>query len=220
MTTRLLRSFRILAALLLLAALLSAAVQAEEQTGSVHVLLTGEDGKPTQGISVLLYRVADADGALSANFSATGVTASDLSDTEQQAKIARKLAAYAAEHGCAAKKLTTDAAGEATFASLQEGIYLIRCADGQSVIFPAFLVRLPLELDGKLYYEVDAFPKSEPAPQPEPTNPTAPTEPNGKPDIPQTGWDPLPALLLAAGGFVLLWLGVLELIRSRKEPHA
>ena len=220
MTTRLLRSFRILAALLLLAALLCAVVQAQGETGSVHILLTDEDGKPTQGVSVLLYRVADADGALSADFSAAGVAASDLSDTEQQAKIARKLAAYAAEHGCAAKKLTTDAAGEATFASLQEGIYLIRCADGQSVVFPAFLVRLPLELDGKLYYDVDAFPKSEPAPQPEPTAPTSPTEPGGKPSLPQTGWDPLPALLLAAGGFVLLWLGVLELIRSRKEPHA
>ena len=220
MTSRLLRSLRILAALLLLAALLSAAVQAEEQTGSVHVLLTGEDDKPTQGVSVLLYRVADTNGTLSAEFTAAGVSASDFSDTEQQAKLARKLAAYAAEKNCTATKIATDAAGEATFPSLTEGIYLLRCAEGQSVVFPAFLVRLPLELDGKLYYDVDAFPKAEPAPQPDPTAPTSPTEPGGKPSLPQTGWDPLPALLLAGGGLILLCLGVLELIRGRKEPHA
>ena len=108
--------------------------------------------------------------------------------------------------------MRTSSSGEAQ-ASLTEGIYLVVCKDGQSVVFPSFLVRLPLELDGELYYDVDAFPKSEPTPQPT----TAPPKPDTPSDLPQTGWDPLPAICLAAVGAMLLVLGGIGLVRSRKE---
>ncbi len=216
MTSRLYRAPRALALFMLLAVLLCAAVQAESAAGSLHILLTGQDGTPTQKITVLVYRVADTDGTLTEDFAAAGIDAGTLFETEQEAKTARRLAAFAAEHGCSAEKQPTDATGEATFAPLAEGIYLVRCAEGQSVVFPAFLVHLPLELEGKLYYDVDAFPKSEPAPTP--PSPPAP-RPDDAPNLPQTGWDPLPTLLLAFGGLVILCLGVIELIRAGKANH-
>lgn len=179
------------------------------------VLLTNKDSTPAKGIDAIVYRVAATDGTLESAFAGSGVSAKALLDTEQDAKNARTLAAYAAAEHCDGIKKRTDANGQAQY-PLAEGIYLVRCAEGQAVIFPSFLVRLPLELDGTLYYDVDAFPKAEPAP--EPTTP-APTEPNDRPDLPQTGWDPLPAICLAALGAVLLTLGGIGLVRSRKEQR-
>ena len=183
---------------------------------SGYVTFHKKDGTPTQKITVLVYRVADTDGTLTEDFAAAGIDAGTLFEAEQEAKAARRLAAFAAEHDCSAAKQPTDATGEATFAPLTEGIYLVRCADGQSVVFPAFLVHLPLELEGKLYYDVDAFPKSEPAPAP--PSPPAP-RPDDAPNLPQTGWDPLPTLLLALAGLAILTLGVVELIRAGKANH-
>ena len=180
------------------------------------VLLTNQDGTPTEGIDAIVYRVAATDGTLEPAFAASGVSAEVLLDAEQNAKTARTLAAYAATQHCDGTKKRTDADGQAQY-PLTEGIYLVRCAEGQAVVFPSFLVRLPLELDGKLYYDVDAFPKAEPAP--EPTTPR-PTEPNNNPDLPQTGWDPFPALCLAIGGAALLVLGIVTLLRSREDKNA
>ena len=54
MTSRLRRAPRALALFMLLAVLLCAAVQAESAAGSLHILLTGQDGTPTQKITVLV----------------------------------------------------------------------------------------------------------------------------------------------------------------------
>lgn len=210
------RFLRLAAVLLLLTVLLSAAVQAEEAAGVLTVLLTNKDSTPAKGIDAIVYRVAATDGTLESAFAGSGVSAKALLDTEQDAKNARTLAAYAAAKHCDGTKKRTDANGQAQY-PLAEGIYLVRCAEGQAVIFPSFLVRLPLELDGTLYYDVDAFPKAEPAP--EPTTPR-PTEPNTNPDLPQTGWNPFPALCLAIGGCLFLILGSITLMRSREDKNA
>lgn len=103
MTSRLRRAPRALALFMLLAVLLCAAVQAESAAGSLHILLTGQDGTPTQKITVLVYRVADTDGTLTEDFAAAGIDAGTLFEAEQEAKAARSLAAFAAEHGCSAE---------------------------------------------------------------------------------------------------------------------
>ena len=106
------RFLRLAAVLLLLTVLLSAVVQAEEAAGVLTVLLTNQDGTPTEGIDAIVYRVAATDGTLEPAFAASGVSAEALLDTEQDAKNARTLAAYAAAQHCDGTKKRTDTDGQ------------------------------------------------------------------------------------------------------------
>lgn len=207
------RLLRCMALLLLLTALLGLTANAEEDTGILTVFLTDSEGNAVEEISTAVYRIAAVDGTPETAFASAGLDADALLDAAQDAKNARTLAAFAIAHQCDGMTDRTDAAGEVRY-SLREGIYLVRCEEGQHVVFPSFLVRLPLKLNGKDYYEVDAFPKAEPAPGP---TPEPSTEPGNRPNLPQTGWDPLPTLVMAAAGVLLLALGSAELLRSRGD---
>ena len=169
-------------------------------------------------------------------FENSGVSLGDTS-AEAREKQAKRLFEYANKSNISGTTQVTDSLGYASFAELEEGIYLIaqignvECGTDKFESAP-FLVNIPSEINGKTEYDVVIEPKGEwvtPAKPPvTPTNPDkpAPTEPTPtKPDIP----DPLRKIIdsVKTGdttniiSWVLIAIGSLVLIivlyRKRKE---
>ena len=227
------RRLKFFAALLALALLLSAPALAA--AGSLRIELTDGADAPVEGVAAALWRVDVAA------FSGAGVSAESLARERDAAENARTLAAYAAAESIPADaEGATDARGVLRFGELAEGTYLVVCRAGQELTFPSFLVSIPLRVGGSTRYDVTSRPKAEPAepvptstPTPEPTqvptpSPTdVPPEPSPEPTmspidegkLPQTGQDPLPVALLAAGALALLALGVWERRKRRRAWH-
>lgn len=223
------RRLKFFAALLALALLLSAPALAA--AGSLRIELTDGADAPVEGVAAALWRVDVAA------FSGAGVSAESLARERDAAENARTLAAYAAAESIPADaEGATDARGVLRFGELAEGTYLVVCRAGQELTFPSFLVSIPLRVGGSTRYDVTSRPKAEPVPTPTPTpeptpvptpSPTdTPPEPTPEPTmspiddkLPQTGQDPLPVVLLAAGALALLALGVWERRKRRRAWH-
>ena len=227
------RRLKFFAALLAMALLLSAPALAA--AGSLRIELTDGADAPVEGVAAALWRVDVAA------FSGAGVSAESLARERDAAENARTLAAYAAAESIPADaEGATDARGVLRFGELAEGTYLVVCRAGQELTFPSFLVSIPLRVGGSTRYDVTSRPKAEPAePQPTPTPTPTPTpeptpvpsdtppEPTPEPTmspidegkLPQTGQDPLPVVLLAAGALALLALGVWERRKRRRAWH-
>lgn len=169
-------------------------------------------------------------------FENSGVSLGDTS-AEAREKQAKRLFEYANKSNISGTTQVTDSLGYASFAELEEGIYLIaqignvECGTDKFESAP-FLVNIPSEINGKTEYDVVIEPKGEwvtPAKPPvTPTNPDkpAPTEPTPtKPDIPdpirkiidsvKTGdtTNIISWVLIAIGSLVL----IIVLYRKRKE---
>ena len=110
---------------------------AEEVTGSLTVTLL-DQGQPLTDVSLTLYRLKD---------SATG--------------SAQTLAEDARKNGLPGESRTVDDVGTAFFGDLEPGRYLVVQWEGKAGYenMAPFLVEIPLEIDGKVYYEVTATPK-------------------------------------------------------------
>ena len=169
-------------------------------------------------------------------FENSGVSLGDTS-AEAREKQAKRLFEHANKSNISGTTQVTDSLGYASFAELEEGIYLIaqignvECGTDKFESAP-FLVNIPSEINGKTEYDVVIEPKGEwvtPAKPPvTPTNPDkpAPTEPTPtKPDIPdpirkiidsvKTGdtTNIISWVLIAIGSLVL----IIVLYRKRKE---
>lgn len=225
---------RILTGILLLALLCALALPVSgtelpdlSRTGSIRLIMTYQDA-PIAGGSLTLYRVAavrEADGFV---FSpVAGLEDFDfrkeaLGDPELPSRVLAQ--AKAAGLPGVTKKIGAD--GTVLFDGLALGLYLLEqtaSAPGFAPVRP-FLVSVPLEENGVLFYDVDATPKPEPL-QPvttepsgprESTEPTEETKPSPTP-LPQTGqlnW-PIPLLLVLGG--VCLPTGLVLLLTGRRE---
>lgn len=178
-----------------------------------------------------LYRVADAEGVLTAEFADAGVE--DITDSVQAVANARKLAAYGAQQGVPGWEQTPDETGTVCYDNLEEGLYLIRSL-AEEEEFKPFLVPIPTVINGEKIYHIDADPKAEETEPTEPTEPTesepseptepeettVPTEPEPTdpgPNIPQTGNSVIPKYLLLAFGSLAVLLGLIDLIRGRRR---
>ena len=199
----------------LLLALCCTVPAAAEKTGSLTLQLTDETGAPAPDILARLYRVGEPDGTLTPEFAAAGIAPDDLLSQRQSAQNAVTLATLASTKKLTGTDVTADAHGEARFTGLSQGVYLVLCPPGQSLTFPVFLVRVPLTVNGTAVYDIVSRPKAGPPADPAPT--PSPT-PDGA--LPQTGADPLPLLLLLAGGCLLVILGTADILRSRREDDA
>ena len=209
-----LRRLGVLSAALLLA-LCCTVTAAAERTGTLTLQLTDETGVPAPELQVRLYRVGQPDGTLTPDFAAADIAPGDLLSQQQSAQNAVTLATLASTKKLTGADLTADAHGEARFTGLSQGVYLVLCPPGQPLTFPAFLVRIPLTVNGAAVYDVVSRPKAGPPADPAPTPTPAP---DGA--LPQTGADPLPLLFLLAGGCLLVILGTADILHSRREHDA
>ena len=169
-------------------------------------------------------------------FENSGVSLVDTSAAARE-KQAKRLFEYANKSNTSGTTQVTDSLGYASFAELEEGIYLVaqignlECGTDKFESAP-FLVNIPSEINSKAEYDVVIEPKGEwvsPAKPPvTPTNPDkpTPTEPMPtKPDIPdpiqkiidsvKTGdtTNIISWILIAIGSLVL----IIVLYRKRKE---
>ena len=199
----------LLAALLCLTVLAPAAFAAE--VGSLKI--TVED---SPGLSIVVHSVADLSGTLTEEFSGAAIAPETLLDSKEGAVNAAALYAYAVENNIPGTQQTTDADGVVYYEGLAEGCYLVYCTkEGE---FDPFLAFIPTEINGERVYAVEAEPKSEETePTTEPPATTQPTQP--EPEIPQTGVSVIPKYTLLILGSLVVILGMVELLRGRKEKH-
>ena len=158
-----------LVSVLLLAAMLSAAVCAQEvpdrtRTGSISAVMA-YDGQAVGGGSLTLYRVGDIsedDGnysfTLTEDLAASGVSLEDITD----AALAQQLADYITANGVeAAVSAAIGTDGTVAIDGLSLGLYLVvqpEAADGYEAIAP-FLVSIPMYENGAYVYDVNVEPK-------------------------------------------------------------
>lgn len=172
------------AVLLMLAAILPTAAAPPIDTAAACSLTiqTEYAGSPLAGMRFSLYRVATAAESgyytLTADYAASGTDVNGVTDAGGWRAAAESLAAWTAKHSVAAlAQATSDAQGEATFAALTPGLYLVGetrlVAGRQQYIGGAFLVALPGITDaGVWFYDVTAIEKVEEKPYKPPTRPT------------------------------------------------
>ena len=136
------------------------------------------------------------------DFSRCGIALDDI----QSEALAEKLAAYIKNRELKGTNVEVDSKGQAKFSDLEQGLYLIAqdsAAQNYTSLKP-FLITVPLEENGGLIYDVDAFPKTGAVIKTE-----VPTlhRPTGN-RLPQTGqlqW-PIPLMaILGMGIFVVGW---------------
>lgn len=135
------------------------------KTGSITV--SPANGKSI-GTELTIYQVADVtvDNAdqkyvLTEAFADSKADPTALEDTGE---LARKLAAYAAEHKLSGITKSVDTGGSVTFDNLELGLYLVIqevSQPGETIVNP-FLVSVPMQdSKGEWDYDVDASPKAE-----------------------------------------------------------
>lgn len=138
------------------------------QNGSISVtLLDNVNQKPISDAEFTIYRVADAYDSgynLAYTFTNDFVNCGISLDNLSQEGLETHLSAYADEHGFSGEtSKTTDARGLATFSNLGTGLYLVRQTKTISGYYATnpFLVSVPMTINSKWVYDVDASPKAE-----------------------------------------------------------
>jgi len=213
-----------LAALVCLALCIPAAAS---QTGSLKILLDGESYS-----LITLHRVADLNGKLTDSFAGAELPPEKLLDPREIPDNAAALKKYALANGISGTQQIAGDAGFVLFPDLSLGIYLVYCAEGDA--FDPFLVFIPSTINDETVYDVEAQPKMEdptdpswpdqtsptdPSDPSDPTDPSDPSDPTDPSDIPQTGNNVVPMYLLLAVGSVFVVVGLLMILRGRKESY-
>ena len=159
---RIKRSF---AALFLIAVLLLCSFSAfSAEVPCSLTLYTETEGKvPIEGFKISLCRIADRQGEdyiLTAPFSHSNLSVETLI-RELRASHAKQVLSYLREQNISYLRQESDAAGNTTFSSLEQGLYLVFCEDGQEYLFNPYLLLLPAALGGETVYDLNGSPKIE-----------------------------------------------------------
>lgn len=129
-----------------------------------------QGGNPYPGLTVDIYRVAEAraDGSfhLTADYAPSGVDISHVTSQQEWRDIADTLSAHiAAGQFSPTCTATTSQDGVAAFPALDTGLYLVgQVTAGKEYQFERFMVYLPTPADGAFQYDVTAKPKPGPLP--------------------------------------------------------
>lgn len=196
-----------------------------EQEGSISVTMRYE-GKTVSGGTLTMYHVGctqEKDGNYS--FAACGDFAAcsySFEDVESSRKLAEQLAAYAGNKNLRGSTAEIDENGTAVFGRLEPGVYLFvqpEAAKGYEKVKP-FLVTVPLKVEGRYVYDVDASPKVELMKTDIPSKTPSETPfPNPNPKLPQTGQLNWPIPVLSIAGLVLFAVGW-TLKYGKRNGHA
>ncbi len=196
------------------------------QTGTLTVTVTGsEEGGAAAGGTVAIYKVADASSVdsqivytLTDDFAASGVSLDDLSDSTIAASLAAYLEGASVE---AYETATLDANGSATFESLTAGLYLVVQPERATgyLAFDAFVVQVPMTIDGVWSFDVTASPKADEYDEPVVEVEETPTPAVSTTTLPTTGDETsmMPIVVLAIAGVALVAAGYVISRRSRGE---
>ena len=131
-------------------------------TCSIRVTMKDDRNVAVPDFCVELCRVTTFDGehhSLTEEFSELGISAEELAGggTAEQAE---EIYQYLLARELSGTILLTDDHGTANFAALEQGIYLVFERGGQVLSFSPYLVCLPTESEGELYYHIASVPKT------------------------------------------------------------
>ena len=130
------------------------------ESGKITVTLESNDKAPIDGVTVLLCQVAQLNSTgytPTKPFENSGISLTRIAENPNEA-AAKTIADFVAE--CRVDTLSAEVEnGQATFSELDLGIWLVYCEKNENYTFNPFLVLLPSESEGKLYYEVSSAPK-------------------------------------------------------------
>lgn len=135
---------------------------AETQTGKITVLLEDKNKEKIDGAIVHICKIADMDKngyQPSQSFKNSGISISGIINSPSES-YAKDIAAYIADKNIGTIAETAEN-GKAVFEELDLGIWLVFGDETSKYTFNPYIVFLPFEADGKLYYEVSSAPKVE-----------------------------------------------------------
>jgi len=235
------------AAVLLTVALLSmmcmAAFAADiidpDRTDSVSLIMETSDGEAVSGGTLVLYRVAevyvDETGQnsyqLTDDFTDSGADLEDFS-SDTLASTLDDFVKTADPAVYSTAEIGED--GYAAFEDLPTGVYFMVQTEAASGYYAvsSVVVTVPMDINGKLVYDVDVSPKVEtaaevpeettttPTPTPAAATPTPETTTETEvTTLPQTGAILWPVILLAGFGLAFLISGCLLLLRDKQEKE-
>lgn len=130
-------------------------------TCSIRVTVKDDRNEAVPDFSVELCRVTAFDGerhSLTEAFSELGISAETLAG-EGTAEQAEAIYQYLLARELNGTVLLTDDRGAVDFTALEQGIYLVFERGGQILSFRPYLVCLPTESEGELYYNIASVPK-------------------------------------------------------------
>lgn len=125
------------------------------------VNLENLNSQPVDKISVSISKIADIDSSgyvPAKGFENSGISIPGIVN-DPSATNAETLLKFVKKNNIS-KISDITKAGKATFSSLETGIWLVFCEDEQEYYFNPYIVFLPYEQDGKLYYEISSNPKT------------------------------------------------------------
>ena len=128
---------------------------------SIRVTIEDDTGAAVPDLSVELCRVTTFDGehhSLTAEFAELGLSADTIA-REGTAQQAQEVYQYILSRELEGTIHLTNADGAADFAALEQGVYLVFERGGQILSFQPYLVCLPTEREGELYYHITSVPK-------------------------------------------------------------
>jgi len=185
-------------------------VMADSKKGKLTVTVTDESDRALKGLGVVLYRVADEEKVM-AGFKSAGLSFGEIMEETDNPKNSDILSDYVKGKDIDGEEKYTDSKGRAEFVSLEKGVYLVVCAEGEESIFDPFLCFVPTKIGNAYIYDIKSFPKvgdegggTMPEGPSKPVGPDKPSVPDGpdtpvipgvtptpeNPDVPDTPEDP------------------------------
>ncbi|MCI5603251.1 MAG: hypothetical protein MR361_07135 [Clostridiales bacterium] len=194
-----------------------------DMKGSINVKFNSTGDREVSG-ELMLIKVADikenGDNGLeyvyTSEFDKCGLNIDgDIDDT-----FVNNLKAYIEDNEIKGYTKEIDSDGKISFTDLEIGMYFVMQTDTDSYYkISPFVITVPEEIDGEIYYDVDATPKTEvssieiPTVPEETETPVETTEkiPETTPEekIPQTGLLVWPVVLLVLVGALLIGSGIM-----------
>ncbi len=132
------------------------------QKGSVTVILEDKEKNKIDGVNISLCQIAELNSVgyyPTAPFESSGISVSGLVNHPDDLAAKSVLTFIKEHHIDSLSKITEN--GKAVFSDLSLGIWLVYCEEEGTHTFNPYLVLVPYESGGRLYFEVSGSPKVE-----------------------------------------------------------
>lgn len=135
---------------------------ATKENGSINIMLEDKGKNKINGVTVKLCQVAELNSNgyyPTTDFEGSGISVSGIINSPDEA-TAKSVTEYIKNNQIDVLS-TASENGKVTFSSLALGIWVVFCDEDSKYTFNPYIVFLPYESGGKLYYEVASAPKIE-----------------------------------------------------------
>ena len=135
---------------------------AATESGKITVTLEDKEKNDINGTMVYLCRIAELNNTgyyPTTAFESSGISISGIVNNPDET-VAKTIADYVKEKNIETLSKVSEN-GKASFSDLNLGIWIVFCEENSKYTFNPYIVFLPYESKGNLYYEVSSAPKVE-----------------------------------------------------------